>query len=443
MVELKNQPEIEKWIAGRTTGTKKSYLSAMRAYMEFTKLTPKQLIDQIEEDRQKSPREQGVPEVQLNKFYDWIVHDYQQKAKGKGREIKKTNGKKGASESLAVGYCMSIRSFYRKNGFPIDGTRINIPQPIAKPKNSKYRFRRGDVRKLCNVATSLRDKAVILLQYQSFQGVSEVCSLNYGPLKKQLEDNSEFLVAEMIRKKRRVKYHLVIGSEVVGLLKLYLAQRKRDGEKLEYNTPLFIKEGRAKKSRQRITPNLIELMMRDLGVKAGLVSPKQLEEADINPCRPHALRSSGMTVAKLSGMPEVAVEYMAGHKLDRTTEAYWQTRAETELRELYRKHYNALRVLKTAVDEEKVKELETKVVKRDDVIDALIENGKVKEKKIHELEEQYAKLNQQVGSIQAFLRDLDAVNKWIIENIPIPEGGSKLTKEEVEKILKRQQETKA
>lgn len=76
MVELINQPEIEKWIAGRTIGTKRSYLSAMRAYMEFTKLTPKQLIDQIEEDRQKSPREQGVPEVQLNKFYDWLVNEY-------------------------------------------------------------------------------------------------------------------------------------------------------------------------------------------------------------------------------------------------------------------------------------------------------------------------------------------------------------------------------
>jgi hypothetical protein len=48
-----------------------------------------------------------------------------------------------------------------------------------------------------------------------------------------------------------------------------------------------------------------------------------------------------------------------------------------------------------------------------------------------------------VGSIQAFLKDLDAVNKWIIENVPIPEGGPKLTKEEVERILKRQQEKKA
>jgi len=44
-----------------------------------------------------------------------------------------------------------------------------------------------------------------------------------------------------------------------------------------------------------------------------------------------------------------------------------------------------------------------------------------------------------VDSIQAFLKDLDAVNKWIIENVPIPEGGPKLTKEEVAKILKRQE----
>jgi len=80
MSELRQVQEIEKWLAGRTDGTRRSYLSAMRAYIEFTGLDPGQLIDEIELDRQKSPREQGVPELRINKFYDWLVKEYPQKA---------------------------------------------------------------------------------------------------------------------------------------------------------------------------------------------------------------------------------------------------------------------------------------------------------------------------------------------------------------------------
>jgi len=35
----------------------------------------------------------------------------------------------------------------------------------------------------------------------------------------------------------------VIGEEFVGMLKLYLNERVRSGEKLEFDTSLFIKEG--------------------------------------------------------------------------------------------------------------------------------------------------------------------------------------------------------
>jgi len=59
--------------------------------------------------------------------------------------------------------------------------------------------------------------------------------------------------------------------------------------------------------------------------------------------------------------------------------------------------FSSLSVISSAL----VKQLEIKVVKRDNVIDALIENGKTKEKKIRELEEQFKKLNQQVSALSS------------------------------------------
>jgi integrase len=396
MVEmLENYPEVERWLVGRTKGTRGTYLSGLRAYIEFRKLSPTEIIDEIEQDRDKSRRKQGTPELWINKFYEWLTTEYVQKRRGvhqkritKPRK-RRTSGKIGVSSGLATTYCMSIRSFYKQNGFDIKGNLLNIPKSVEREANSKLRLRQPDIYKLINVAGCVRDRAIILLQYQSFQGVAEVCKLNFGHVQKALEAGEDFIRVDSVRKKTKVPYQFVIGSEVVELLKIYLNERRELGEELRFDSPLFIQE-RQRSEIVRLTTGAIESMMVTVALKSGLVTTKQMEVADLNPCRPHALRSSGMTVAKLDGMPEVAVEYMAGHKLDRTTQAYWQDRGD-ELLNLYKKHYHGLRVLKPAIDEVKVKELETRVLKRDDVIDALIENSKNKDKKIEQLEKRISR----------------------------------------------------
>jgi integrase len=408
--ELLKFKEVERWLTGRTKGTKHAYLSAMKAYVEFRGLNPKELIDEIEEDRKKSQREQGTPELWLNKFYEWLTTQYAQKSRGAHRK-RRANGKIGISSTLADSYCMAIRGFYKKNGFSVKGELINIPEPVEKEANSKLRLRQPEVNRLLNVAGCVRDRAIILLQYQSFQGVSEVCKLNYGHVQRALESGENFILVQSVRKKRKVKYHFVIGPEVVELLKIYLDERQKSGEILRYDSPLFIQE-RQRSKNLRITVGAIESMMVTVALKSGLVTGEQMKIADLNPCRPHALRSSGMTVAKLSGMPEVAVEYMAGHKLDRTTQAYWQTNLD-ELLELYKKHYHALRVLKPTIDEAKIKELETRVLKRDDLIDRLLENSKMKDEKIEQLE---AKISEMAKRIERF-DNFQKKYSWFFERL--------------------------
>jgi len=171
------------------------------------------------------------------------------------------------------------------------------------------------------------------------------------------------------------------------------AHARANDDVLEFDSPLFTKEGRQKLRHVRLKPHLIENSFRKLALKAELVSEKQLEAADINPARPDALKSSGMNLAKLSGMNEKAVKFMAGHKLDETTMAHWMARPE-ELKELYRKHYHALRVLSPKPDTEKIRALEEDIKDKNKTIRALIENSRLKEEKLKRLEEELKNLRE-------------------------------------------------
>jgi len=69
---LFEQFEVRRWLERRNQGTKETYISALKTFTEFTKLTPKQLIDMAEGDRKKSIREQGEPELKVKSFYEYF-----------------------------------------------------------------------------------------------------------------------------------------------------------------------------------------------------------------------------------------------------------------------------------------------------------------------------------------------------------------------------------
>jgi integrase/recombinase XerD len=438
MEELNTYPEVEKWLAGQKQGTKANYSTALKAFVEYSHLNPTQLIDLAEEDRRKSRREQGQPELLITKFSEYLINSYQQKARGGGREQRKVSGKIGLSQGLMESYCGALQGFFRANGFALDGKRIILSASAHKDANNKLQLRKEEISKLFHIATSIRDKAIILMQYQSFLGVGEVCRLNYGNVQRGLEAGEEFIVVDNFREKRKVAFKSVFGPEAIEMLKLYLASRRSKGEVLRYDSPLFIKEARRTSTKAgkevRIRPHLIEKVLRELALKSGLVSAEQMEVADLNPARPHSLRSSGMTVAKLAGMPEIAVEFMSGHTLKSTDVAYWQASTD-ELKKLYAEHYAALRVIYPVVDQVKVRELEGRVNKREDVIDALIANGKNKDEKLAELTHKVELLSEESKRAEMWFTEVKAVKEqynWLLDQF-----------KQFQKIAEKEDEKKA
>jgi len=403
-MEVEGFPEVVKWLRGRKEGTKEGYLSALRAFEEYTKLTPTQLIDEAEEDRELGRRggSRGAPEARVAGFYEWLLKEYVQK---KFVGSRKETGKIGVSENLARTYCgAAIRSFYKANGFRLgeEGIELHIPKGANKRENLKLMFGQAEMRRLFDVCTSLRDKTIALAMYQGFLRVAQVCSLNYGDVARELESGEKFLTVHMRGRKRRNEYYTVLGEEFVDTLRLYLNERRANGDVLEFDSPLFTKEGRQKLRHVRMASHLIENSFRKLTLKAELVSQRQLEAADINPARPDALKSSGMNVAKLSGMNEKAVKFMAGDRLDKSTMAFWMARPE-ELKELYRRHYHVLRVLSPKPETEKIRELEEDIKDRDETIRALAENGRLKDERLKRLEEELRKLREDYDKMTAHL----------------------------------------
>lgn len=418
---LENYREVEKWLVGKTEGTKNNYLSALKAFIEYMKLNPKQLIDLAEADRKKSIRNQGEVETKVKGFFEWLTTKYIQKSRGvvKKRRVKKRRaiGKRGLSRNLASMYTNAMRGFFKSNGFQLN---IKLPKASSKKENFKTMIRPPDVKKLLDVASNIRDRAIILALFQSGMSISDLCNLNYGDIEKELNENRVPLHIHLIRKKELVEYDTFLGQEAVETLKLYLEERKRKGEILRYATPLFTKRYIKSTSKiHRINSGLIEATMKTLALKSGLVSKERMAASDINPCRPHALRSSFMSILKTNGMNNTAVEYLAGHTLPTTEQAYWQVRTE-ELRKMYKKYMKHIS-LSPQLDTEKLEILEYESKKKEDVISALIENGKHKEQRITQLTTQLDKVSEVLGNLES---DLDIIKMERIVNYVISKAPS-------------------
>jgi len=321
-LDVSDYYEVQRWLRAKSNSTKGRYLLCIKRYCDFTKLNPTELIDEAENDRKGPRRSRGKPEDRLLQFQEHL-NEYKQQ----GRK----NFNSSLSDSTISIYFNAIRSFYNSNQFWLG---IKSPKAVPREVNCKFDLRAKDVRTLLDCTTNLRDRAIILVMFQSGIAVAELCRLNYGDISKEFEECKIPLCLHLIRKKEKVEFDTFIGLDAVKSLKLYLQDRIRRGENLCYTSPLFIKEGTKKRFSQRIHPRLVQIMMSIAAIKSGLVSVERMEVADFNPVRPHALRSSFISIMKLAGASETAVEYMAGHTLDGVRKAYFKPRLD-ELREIY------------------------------------------------------------------------------------------------------------
>jgi integrase/recombinase XerD len=375
--------EAQRFLKGRSRATVSAYRGALRLYVEWSGMAPKELIDEAEEDRKRPRRHRGKPERRLQDFYEWLRSKYTLKY-GKFR------GKRGLSKKRAALMFSAIKMFYDENGFPL---KIKNPRAMPRKRNFKLKIRPKHVKRLLDYAPTLRDKAIILCLFQGGFDVSTLCSLNYGDVAKELEEDKSPLMLHIIREKEGVEYHTFLGRDAIEALKLYLDERQNKyGEKPSWDTPLFTKyysyrkngKGTAKHG-VRHQPHLIQKMFREIVVAAGLVSKEQMENADINPARPHALRDAFNQILGLEGVNQLLIDYWMGHRLPYGG-AYGIPDPE-EQRKIYAEHEQALSVsaIRSGINEIEEK-FRREMEKRDYIIKGMEERIKKLEKQLKAME---------------------------------------------------------
>ncbi len=319
-------PELHVFLVDVKEKTRRNYISDFKKYLEFTGLTPKELIDEAEEELKKPRRERGKIRRRLIEFFNWLQKNYITRKKIRGQK------KHGITANRAKNVVTIIKTFYSKNGFPVV---VKLPRVVPNRDNFRVDLSPGDVKKMVAKAGSLRNRALILLGFQSAMDANTACILDIADLPrgiletikahrgdpdKVLSDNPTPWVLHIVREKAGIDYHTCLGRDGAEAVILYLWERIQKGEELTLSSPLFVREEKGyrklrKTKERRIEQKHIHEMMKKVSVESGVISRERLKRADINPCGYHALRANFSRILKAAGMSETLVEYMMGHTL--------------------------------------------------------------------------------------------------------------------------------
>ena len=378
----------------------------MELYLRFYEeaksdnVTPTELLKRKENDKKKPLLEQGEMEREWNEWVDWLENVYKKKDRHQ-----KTSNKPLGRTSIKT-YSGMIKTFYSYFNCPLDKA-AKLPRKISsssgKIENLKIEYRADTVKKLLSVMESNRDKAITLVMFQSGMDISTLLSLTYGHIKNEYEADDSPLLINLTREKIGLNYRTFIGRDAIEAIKIYLKERtstrykckdcgatwenKRNictlckstkikpySEKLSRKTPLFI----SKRKSGRMVRSNFEKALRKYAILAGIVDEEQMKEADINPGRPHALRSGFSSILSLKGVNQKIIDGMMGH-VDAYGGAYNQY-SDEELREIYKEKEQFLSIS----DVREIADIEEKMDGKFDEVHRYIESLKSENQKLHD-----------------------------------------------------------
>ena len=322
-------PPLQRWLGSITReSTKAIYRSGFRLYHAYTGLSAAQLIDEALEDAKRDPRERkDAVKHRLIGFYKWLRSEAPKRRPGSQIIVGR-----GLGSKISHTYVNAIRSFYAAFDVYV---KLKGASALPKPRveNKRLKLTNMDVKRLLDHCSTPRDRAIILVMFQSGVDVSTLCSLKYGDVADGLARGEHPLRLNLYRQKSGTEYYTFIGRDAVEALKAYLNSLKARGLELKHTDPLFLKEGSKAKRAEPLTPNLIQKLMRELAVKAGFVD-RNLNGRAFNPLSPHALRESFGSILTGQGVPKTVVDFWLGHEIGEMAEAYQEARFE-DAKDLY------------------------------------------------------------------------------------------------------------
>lgn len=386
--DILNDPVFKDFIRSRGVKerTKRLYESRIRHYCNFTGKNPSELIDEAEKEQDTGlKRRRRKVKTYLLDFIDY------QKEKGRGHITIKS-------------YIETIKGFYYDNDIDIPKIR-NSFKDTNNPTLEKLPTREQYITAI-KYCTTLRDKAILLLQLSSGMGAAEVRSLNYNHLYNSIKEYTDLHESEIfniskinhqikdiddligtwkvVRIKTGMPYITFSSPEATHAVIDYLVERTNKKPITSLDDPLFIANGK------RIEEHAFSFIYRRVNQRAGFGNRNK----NRNFLTSHIPRKMFATSMYESDVEFIAVEWMLGHKIDTTRAAYYKNNVE-KLKEHYLEGLEGLTL-------EKVKVQKVTTPEYDDLLKKLDE----KENEIADLKERQNNSEKENELVKKLVMDL-------------------------------------
>lgn len=288
---------VDQWLSSIVrTNTRSSYTYAFKLYLEYTGKTAEELVDEAIEDQRHDPRERrGLPLTRLLGFYEWLTSTYR------------------ITQNSARTLVNSIRSFYATFNIYVK-LKGRSTLPRGRVQHKRLILDPRQVLRLVNHSRTIRDRAIIVMLFQSGMDQSTLCSLQYQDIAKGLESEETPLMLNLSRIKTDVDYYSFLGRDAVDLLEAYLVDMRSRGFKYSSMTPLFW----TRWEKLPLKPHAVQMILRGVAIRSGLI-----QEGDpYNIAGAHALRESFSSILINDEVPDSIVDFLLGHAIGEMSKAY-------------------------------------------------------------------------------------------------------------------------
>ena len=317
-VDLLGFHSVQRWLSGKSEGTRGGYLQGLRSYCLFNKMNPDDIINErVAEVMNNDPQKMELSRDRVHTFRSYLETT-------------------GISGTTINGRDAAVRSFYSS----ISGGMLT---GLKNYKNGMVRSHRSliptieEIKDMLEIA-SVDEQIRVIFQAQTGMRIADVLELKVGDIRRELELGTVPMAIRYIPNKDRANIGpriTFLGTDGVKVLKDYLRWREERGEKITDDSYLIT--GRTNKGGP-VSYDKVNNTIKRLAKSSGL------HETEKDRITSHCLRKFFVTSVLSNGMQMIVMDYMIGHAVGSQNQHYFNYNIEL-LRNEYakiEKHLNPL-----------------------------------------------------------------------------------------------------
>lgn len=336
---IEGYQEVETWLKTVSRSSRPLYLNALRKFCEFSGKTPGELISTRDSETKSDDHNYrtGIRD---------LILDFRTYMSKEGYAHKTINATDGA-----------VRGFFTANLGKVGMVNVKNYRDAQVSMKKDLIPTLEELKKILDVS-NLEEKFRVIFLAQTGMRISDALSLKVGDIQRELDLENIPMGIEYLpeKEKETVGMRLTfLASDGVKVMKDYLEWRKKRGENVTLESPLFA--SRIHRGKGALSKEKYNKMLKSIAKRAGLNG-----DWKYGMLRAHSFRKFFVTQLTNHGVEDKVVNFFIGHKIPEVDRMYWSRKTE-DLRKIYsdrQQHLNPLS-LKQEYDLSKIEGLQAKI----------------------------------------------------------------------------------